>query len=238
VLKRVTFPSRLDFVTAFSDNHTPIPYHNGTLPATLAFDSIPGLASQTIGWDLPGFEGAFRKSARQFAVNLPTPDGPYIAVHLRFGDKSALTDGDFSFGCQPHKYFCTRSIVAAIRERLNMPVYVVSENPKLALKYLPGLTPWAGAPTEGTDAVFGDLGILMGAAGIVVHSNDAWSAFSVFASLARDIPMITTWDTRECFDVCTLVDNFCSAGYSNDIWFDFSGVLGFVRAVKSNRSGE
>jgi hypothetical protein len=110
-----------------------------------------------------------------------------VVVHLRVWDHNHYTSADYT-----PAHYCTRAALERIAEAA----------PWLTMAVLSHNRTWARAVLgrrlrkkllRGADSFY-DLGVLLSARrGLVQHASEGWSAFSTVASLARGLPLLSTY---------------------------------------------
>ena len=145
---------------------------NTELRAAEGYDCVYTLAPRT--FVAPGPFGDYQAAYRAEGRIKPDPSR-YVALHVRGGDKKT-----------PPARFCTAEALRAVA-RAGLRIVVVSDDPELAQAVAPN------APLAPDGDVYHHLALLRGAAGIVQHSPDGWSAFSSSLAMFHGIPLLNTW---------------------------------------------
>jgi hypothetical protein len=174
-----------------------IVYTGNELPATNAYDCVYTLAHRALsvpGYsvDDSGMESAFRSVGHEWSVHADRAfpgSAPYIAVHLRGGDKSVSHSSLES-------EFATDRLLRLLPRDID--VVVVTDDSELLDHYRsrhPFLR-YSSRPRGAEDADFVDMVTLMNASAIIQHSYAGWSAFSSVIAMAKGIPLINTYIGR------------------------------------------
>jgi hypothetical protein len=132
------------------------------------------------------FEAAYADAGRQLRAKRTHAFD--VVVHLRAWDHNHYTSADYT-----PAHYCTRKALERIVEAVPwLTVAVLSHNRTWARKVL---GPRLRKRLLKAGDVLDDLGVLLAARrGIVQHAAEGWSAFSSVPSLARRVPLLSTYD--------------------------------------------
>ena len=235
----VKLPSNLAVVSAEKLVGLKLPdiiQDGGQLPPTNGFDGIPQLIPQTLSnfniTNRSSFIASYRQAKREFSIRQrvgPLPDTPYIALHIRGGDRS-----------EDLQRFDTQTVIDLVQQQLSIPVIAVSDDPTKIPYRIQGEECWELPHSDPTNPVsrtqrdLYDLHILMNACGIIQHAAIGWSAFSNVASLLRDVPLISTYVPRNSSvsDAFFYPDAFRQRGGAPEYWYRHSEAALFANAVR------
>jgi hypothetical protein len=166
-----------------------VEYENTEIRAQKAYDCVHSLAPKTFRAPVPvnisNFATSYHALGREWQLRLPVEVaklGKYVVLHLRGDDKD-----DFAF----HNFSTIKAIRAVVSAKLRL--VVISDDHRLEQEVLRAAftNPAAHIISEGN--AYHHIAILHGAAGIVQHSPDGWSAFSSSVAMFRGIPLLNTW---------------------------------------------
>jgi hypothetical protein len=175
-----------------------IVYTDNELPATNAYDCVYTLAHRALS--VPGYridgssmELAFRSVGHEWSVHADhaiVRSDPYIALHLRGGDKARSHDVlEREFATDPLLGLLPRDLdVVVVTDDLDLLDHYRRRHPFLH---------YSSRPRGAEDADFADMVTLMNASAIIQHSYAGWSAFSSVIAMAKQIPLINTYIGRD-----------------------------------------
>ena len=147
------------------------------------------------------FETAYASAARELVEpyddSAPVFD---VVVHLRAWDVNTFAGADYA-----PQHYCTRAALMRLTERLpHLSVAVLSHNITWARAVLGRTLRKRRRMLLTPSYVWDDFNTLLAARrGIVQHASDGWSAFSSVPAIARELPLLNTYDALEHrFDYC------------------------------------
>jgi hypothetical protein len=163
------------------------------LPPAQGLPFLPWLAHELFAVgerprvDRAAFEAAYADAGRGLRVRRGVPAYD-VVVHLRAWDANTFVGADYA-----PAHYCTRAAVERLTEAAPwLSVAVISHNRTWARKVL-GRRHLRRRLLR-TDGVWEDMGVLLAARrGIVQHASEGWSAFSSVPSLARGVPLLSTY---------------------------------------------
>jgi hypothetical protein len=231
----VQLPPNLHLVSSYQCQPGDVVWQHrgGELSADQGNDAIPELIPRTTTdgreHSVPAFLAAY--SAMAGHVDFRPPAGSvevsglvdsdadvYLCLHIRGSDKKGEA-ADF-----------TRRVLERVGR--DYPIVVVTDDPELAAN-ITGSIRVLTVQARGRNAVFADLQVLQGAAGIIQHSPEGWSAFSNMASLFRGTPLINTFDPAgDATHWVYRPHMFREHGATLPLWFNYTETAAFLGAVR------
>ena len=153
------------------------------LPAIQAIPFLYTMSHRSVYVDQPILDSSkFSKIYKSIGANLIQSQGPELIIHVRGPDRNTH-EMDQNF-----YNFCTLKAMRRARE-LDLEVILITNNMSHATRLLHGFS-----YEISKDQALNNMELLLTVqGGIIQHAGEGWSSFSSVPSMAKGIPLLTTY---------------------------------------------
>ena len=166
--------------------HLAPPIRGITTTSTLYWKALrlAGVEARSGAEYLQAFQHAGRQLTAAAASGGAGGGRAYVLVHFRCADHN-------TYVAPGPMRFCTRRVLRRV-QAAGLAMQIVSNNHTLAAQWMHGLRLDADVAAS-SYSVYTDLQLALGAAAIVQHSSEGWSAYTSVPAMAHGIPLLNTY---------------------------------------------
>jgi hypothetical protein len=136
-------------------------------------------------WTDDEYRRAYRAAGEELRPTRADEDRPYVLVHFRTMDHNTFQSDEVSF--------CTLAVLHRLHDA-GVYMKVISNNHTIALRWMWGLASVHMVHHRpAANSAFNDIRLALGAAAIVQHAANGWSAYTSVPAMAKNTPLLNTF---------------------------------------------